>query len=229
MRLLSFPGPFRWAAFEKRPNRFLCLVRTPYGEEEAHLPNSGRLAELLRPGAPVLLRGEYTGRRTRSDLWGVRHEGGIVGIDSRTPNLVAAAAIRRGLLPEFAGFAVLSSEVRRGRSRFDFRLGDPGELLLEVKGVTLLREGIARFPDAPTERGTRHLRELARISREGGRAAVLFVVQRPAAGFAPNDETDPAFGEALREARRSGVTVLAVRLSVGEGWVDWGGPLPLAF
>lgn len=227
--VLDFSGPFRWGSFDSRLNRFAALVETSAGLEKVHVPNSGRLAELLRPGAPALLRGAFSERQTSADLWAVRAGSELVSVDSRTPNLVVAHALRHRLIPELGPYEGFRAEVARGHSRFDFRLSEP-ELYLEVKGVTLLREGVAHFPDAPTERGRRHLTELAEIVVAGGRSALLFAVQRPSAtGLAPNDATDPAFGAALRAARAAGVLVLAYSLEVGEGWVRWLHPLPLAF
>lgn len=226
---MTFSGPFRWGTFDSRRNRFLALVETARGLEQVHVPNTGRLAELLRPGAPVLLRGSFPERRTGADLWGVRAGAELVSVDSRTPNLVVAHALRHRLIPELGTYQDFRSEVAWRHSRFDFRLSEP-ELYLEVKGVTLLDEGVARFPDAPTERGRRHLAELTEIVLTGGQGAVMFVVQRPSAvALAPNDATDPAFGSALRAARTAGVLVLAYSLEVGEGRIRWLHPLPLAF
>jgi len=159
-----------------------------------------------------------TSRSTSLELLAVKHEGLCVSIDSRLPNLVVEEALRLGTLPELAGYATVTANPRFGWSFFDFRLEDGGPpCVLEVKGCSLVRRGLALFPDAPTVRGRRQLRELARARQAGHRAVVLFVVQRPdARALAPNDETDPKFGEALRDALSMGIEALAYSLLIHE-------------
>ena len=211
------PGPPEEAVFIARLNRFAALVRWRGEEVRVHVPNSGRLAELLLPGAPVYLTprpGAH--RKTPFDLAFVPIPGeeGWVCIDSRVPNLLlgqAAGVLGEGN-PIYPGYTLLHREPGLGESRLDFLFaGCRGPLYVEVKCVTLVTEGKrARFPDAPTERGRRHLEELTRLAEKGGEAGVLFLIQRHDAGaFSPHDAMDPLFGTALRRAREAGVMVHA--------------------
>lgn len=205
-------GTWQEAVFLERPNRFLAVVDLDGVRAEAHVPDPGRLAELLLPGARVRLR-PATGRdrRTAWDMIGVRCPGGWVNVDSRLPNLLFAEAVREGRLAEFDPSCRITPEYPYGRSRFDFRL-DCGDApcLVEVKGCTLVVDGMAFFPDAPTSRGARHLAELAEAAAAGWRACAVFVVKHPAAReFRPNAATDPLFASALRRACSAGVEVLA--------------------
>ena len=193
--------------FHSRPNRFIALVDVGGREEVCHVKNTGRCRELLLPGAQVVLSvSDNPARKTKYDLVAVWKEGtGLVNMDSQAPNAAAAE-----LLPRLFPGAVIRAEQRCGLSRFDFSLEtEQGVGYLEVKGCTLEREGHAYFPDALTERGVKHLRELTELRRQGRCAAVLFLVQMKGVhAFSPNDGTDPAFGAALREARGAGVEIL---------------------
>lgn len=193
--------------FHSRPNRFIALVDVGGREEVCHVKNTGRCRELLLPGAQVVLSvSDNPARKTKYDLVAVWKEGtGLVNMDSQAPNAAAAE-----LLPRLFPGAVIRAEQRCGLSRFDFSLEtEQGVGYLEVKGCTLERRGHAYFPDAPTERGVKHLRELTELRRQGRCAAVLFLVQMKGVhAFSPNDGTDPAFGAALREARGAGVEIL---------------------
>jgi sugar fermentation stimulation protein A len=179
----------------------------------AHLPNSGRLTELLTPGRACWLAefADAPQRKTRYDLKLVEYAGVLVSVDARLPNPLFAEAVTAGWLEPFRGYDHATREVQRGRSRLDFRLSGPeGVCWAEIKSVTLVEDGIARFPDAPTLRGARHLRELTAAVHQGEQAAAVFVVQRPdARRFAPHDQADAAFGAALREAAGAGVGVHA--------------------
>ncbi|MFQ6013078.1 MAG: DNA/RNA nuclease SfsA [Thermoplasmata archaeon] len=201
------------AVFEERLNRFLVRVRRSGQSRLCHLPNPGRLRELLQPGARVLLRRRPRSRRkTGFDLVAVRQGEVWVSVDTRLPNQAVRGWLTQGALPEFRDYPVVRPEAPLGESRIDFLLRDGRDCYLEVKSCTLVEDGIALFPDAPTVRGRRHVETLTAAVAEGLRAAVLFVVQRPdAATFRPRDETDPAFGEALRQARARGVEVYAYR------------------
>jgi sugar fermentation stimulation protein A len=206
------------AAYVRRDNRFLTYVRLDGHLVAAHLPNPGRLRELLIPGRRVLLRPAPSGRdrRTDYDLLLLEHEGGWVSLDSRLPNQVVAGMLEARWLSGFEGYESVRREVRLGESVIDFCLEGPrGRCWVEVKSVTLVEDGVAAFPDAVTLRGQRHVRELARAVEEGERAVVLFLVQREdARRFAPHDATDPDFGAALRSAAALGVEVRAVRCRV---------------
>jgi len=204
--------------FVRRDNRFRVQVQLDDGGRvAAHLANPGRLRELLVPGHAVWLRPAHAPqRRTNYDLVLVLYEGLYVSMNSQLPNRLVEKALRQRCLPDFAAYTEVQREIRLGESRLDFKLGGTGTpCWIEVKSVTLVVNGIARFPDAPTTRGRRHLHELANIIAGGDRGAVIFVVQRAdAVSFAPNDETDPSFGEALRQARKAGVEVSALRCRV---------------
>ena len=194
------------AVFISRPNRFTAVVLLGGRVETVHVKNTGRLRELLVPGAEAALcPSSNPGRKTAYDLVAVKTETGWVNVDSQAPNTAAAELLRR-LYP---GCALYPERVF-GRSRFDFYLEHvERRRFVEVKGVTLVRSGTALFPDAPTERGRRHLAELTEARRAGYDAAVLFLVQRrDCARFSPNRETDPAFADALRAARDAGVELL---------------------
>jgi len=208
--------------FVKRDNRFRVQVRVGGQIEAAHLPNSGRLGELLMPGHKVWLApadlDRNPQRRTAYDLALVQFAGRLVSVDARLPGKLVAEALHQGRLTGFEVYTTIRGEVRLGDSRLDFRLdASPAEppCWLEVKSVTLVENGIARFPDAPTLRGQRHVRELIGAVKSGDRAAVLFVIQRDDAQcFAPYDEADPGFGQVLRQAAEAGVEVHAWRCRV---------------
>ncbi|MGC9357716.1 MAG: DNA/RNA nuclease SfsA [Anaerolineae bacterium] len=217
------------AFFVRRDNRFRTQVSLKGEEIAAYLPNPGRLEELLEPGRKVLLRpapaSSRSSRRTGYDLLLIEAGDVWVSLDSRLPNPLMERMLRGGWFSAFEAYPEIQREVRLGRSVIDFRLdgAEPSSTLpseqpcwIEVKSVTLVEEeGTAAFPDAPTKRGRRHVRELQAAVREGARAAVVFVVQREdAARFAPHDATDPEFGEALREAVAAGVETYAVRCRV---------------
>ena len=176
------------AVFLSRPNRFIARVRLGEQTVECHVKNTGRCRELLVPGATVYLeRGTNPNRRTAWDLIAADKGGKLINMDAQAPNRVFAQWARER-------WADVRPEVRYGRSRLDFCLD--GHHLVEVKGVTLEQDGRCRFPDAPTERGTRHLHELIRAVEEGYQATAFFVIQMEnALDFAPNDDTDPAFGQ----------------------------------
>ncbi|MBC7230665.1 MAG: DNA/RNA nuclease SfsA [Actinobacteria bacterium] len=205
-------GEFVEARFLERPNRFLALVERDGRREEAHVPDPGRLSELLLPGARVRLRRSAgKGRRTAWDMIGVECPQGWVNIDSRLPNLLFAEALKEGRLAEFPPPCELHPEYPFGASRLDFLVECGGPpCLVEVKGCTLVVEGTALFPDAPTARGSRHLEELSGSLSRGYRACVVLVVKHPGGEvFRPNHETDPLFASTLRRAAAAGVEVLA--------------------
>ena len=198
--------------FVRRDNRFRVTVQVEGTPAAAHLPNSGRLRELLTPGRVCWLASfDSPRRKTRFDLTLVEFAGVLVSVDARLPNALFAEALAAGRLEPFRGYDRVDREVRLGESRLDFRLqGTSGACWVEVKSVTLVEDGVARFPDAPTARGARHLRELEAAVSGGERAAVVFVIQRPdARHFVPHDRADAAFGAALREAAGAGVGIYA--------------------
>ncbi len=193
--------------FIRRPNRFIAEILI--GEERAicHVKNTGRLKELLIEGATVWVeKSANPNRKTAYDLIAVQKGEQIVNIDSQAPNKIAAEWLPiSGLFEEDAHFR---PEVTHKNSRFDLLAGDTW---VEVKGVTLNEDGIARFPDAPTLRGVKHLSELAEIAQNGGKAMVLFIVQmKGIRAVESNDKTHPEFGAALRRAAAAGVKIVAV-------------------
>jgi len=195
-----------------RPNRFVARVRLRGEVVEAHLPNPGRLTGTVSPGCPVLLDGPFPApRRLAWTMVAAREPRAWVGTVTTYANRVFPSLWRGGLLPELDGES-LRAEVAHGRSRFDFRVG---EAFVEVKSVTLLRDGAGLFPDAVTARGARHCDELARLARRGHAVAIAFVAQRgDVASVAPEDDIDPGFGRAIRAAARAGVRVLACALEM---------------
>ena len=216
--------------FVRRDNRFRVIVEIAGERVAAHLPNSGRLTELLTPNRLCWLTGFDTPRRkTRFDLTLMEYAGTLVSVDARLPNALFAEAWATGQLEPFRGYDCVDREVRLGESRLDFRLSGPdGVCWVEVKSVTLVEEGVARFPDAPTARGVRHLGELASAVSKGDRAAVVFVIQRTDARcFVPRDQADVAFGVALRESARAGVEVHAWMCQVSQRMVTMNRQIPV--
>lgn len=217
--------------FVSRDNRFRVTVEIGGQPVWAHLPNSGRLGELLVPGRRVLLVERPGGqRKTGYDLGLVALDGRWVSVDARLPNDLVEEALRAGRIPPLAGYSSLRREVPFGRSRFDFLLGGEGRppCWVEVKSVTLLIDDLGCFPDAVTARGRRHLEELAGALRRGDRAAVLFVVQRDdAVAVRPHDESDPDFGRTLRDVACLGVEVYAYGCHVEPGQIEITHALPV--
>ena len=198
------------AVFRSRPNRFLAQVVTERGGEVCHVKNMGRCRELLVPDARIWVqRNESAHRKTALDLIAVEKNGRVINMDSQIPNQVAEEWIRAGHLLD--GPTVIRREVRYGTSRFDLYLEKGSRrMYVEVKGVTLEEDGIVRFPDAPTERGVKHVEELIACKNDGYEAVILFIIQMKGARYLePNDRTHAAFGEALRRAEKAGVQVLA--------------------
>ena len=197
--------------FLSRPNRFIAHIQIDGRTEICHVKNTGRLRELLIPGATVYLeKSGNPNRKTAYDLIAVEKDGQIINIDSQIPNRLAEEWL--GKNPLFPDLSCLRREKTYGQSRFDlyFERGTE-KSFMEVKGVTLNLEGIARFPDAPTQRGVKHIQELCRCREEGYSAYLLFVIQmKGVLGVEPNDAAHPAFGEALRRAAAAGVKILAV-------------------
>lgn len=229
---MRIPHPLLRGSFLVRENRFRARVRLADRVVAAHVPNSGRLSELLVPGRPVLLVDTRAPHRvTDYDVSMVELPHTLVSVDARLPNDLFQEAVENGALAQFAGLTLARREVGYGESRLDFLLkadDDRDPCFVEVKSVTLVQEGIARFPDAVTERGSRHLRELMRARREGARAAVVFVIQREdAQAFAPHDESDALFGAALREVAAAGVEVYAHTCRVTSRLIDLQAQVPV--
>ena len=202
--------------FFSRPNRFIAHVEIDGQTEIVHVKNTGRCRELLPVGAEVWCqKSNNPNRKTKFDLITVRKGHRLINMDSQAPNI----AVKEWLLTGGLGSAEnIKAETTHGDSRFDFSFTLDGKsCFLEVKGVTLETNGICAFPDAPTERGAKHLRGLQKCVEEGLGGYVLFVIQMSDVQYLhPNDTTDPAFGKALREAAAAGVQILAVDCIVTE-------------
>lgn len=213
--------------FLRRPNRFIAHVMMGGREEVCHVKNTGRCKELLTPGATVWCEeSSNPDRKTKFDLIAVQKGSRLINMDSQAPNAAAKEWLLGGGLGQITE---LKPETTQGGSRFDFSFVKDGRrCFLEVKGVTLEHEGVCAFPDAPTIRGARHLRELTGLVKEGYGGFVLFVIQMENVRFLhPNDATDPAFGTALREAAKAGVEIMAVDCAVTENAMTIGSPVPV--
>lgn len=208
------------AVFLARPNRFIAKVQLDGKEETVHVKNTGRCLELLIPGCTVYLSvSDNPTRKTKYDLVAVeKHREGneplLINMDSQLPNDAVAEWLPKSGL--FSGNAEIRREVTFGESRFDFYVEDGDvKVFLEVKGVTLENSGVAMFPDAPTERGIKHIKELISCVQSGYSAYIVFVIQmKGVCEFRPNDGTHKAFGDALRDAHASGVKIIAVDSAV---------------
>lgn len=215
--------------FVARDNRFRATVLVAGDPTPAHVPTSGRMGELLLPGRTVWLSPQARpGRKTPYDLILVEHGDTLVSIDSRLPNALMAEHLRRH---GWQGRPLrrLIREATLGASRLDLLLeDDAGVVWMECKSVTLVVEGLALFPDAPTSRGVRHLKELIAVAQRGERAAAVFIAQRAdAMRFGAHRETDPAFADALAEARRAGVTIRAYACAVSRAEITIARSIPV--
>jgi sugar fermentation stimulation protein A len=195
--------------FIERPNRFIAKVKVKGELKTAHVPNTGRLGELLIEEADVYL--SYHPENTRKTDYSLRfvcHEDHLVSIDSQLPNKLVREGIQDGSIA--IDHQTLTAEVTYNNSRFDFMVENNGKTYIEVKGVTLQQEGIGMFPDAPTSRGRKHIQELIDAKKEGHEGMIIFLVQYPdIQGFKPNDRMDLAFGDLLREASSAGIAIKA--------------------
>ncbi len=204
--------------FIERPNRFIAKVKINGREETVHVKNTGRCKELLLPGVTVILEeGRNPERKTKYDLVAVYKEGvGLINIDSQAPNKV----VHEWLMSK--DYILVKPEYTYDNSRFDFYMEKGSDrYLMEVKGCTLEIDGIGYFPDAPTQRGVKHLRELAKAQKEGYKCSVAFVIQMPGISeVRANVATHPEFGEALSEAKAAGVEILMLQCNITEGSLE---------
>ena len=211
------------AEFIIRPNRFEAYVNLNGEEVIVHVPNTGRCKEILIPGSKVLLREELNPtRKTLYDLIAGYKNNKIINIDSQIPNRVVDEALKSKKIQNLVKYNIIQREKTFGNSRFDFKLSnDMGEeYYLEVKGVTFEVDGKSMFPDAPTDRGRKHLLELIEAKKIGFGAGVLFLIQmNNINNFSPYDDMDAAFGVALRLACKSGVDIYAYECEVGENFI----------
>ena len=207
--------------FIERPNRFIALSQVDGNIEKVHVKNTGRCRELLIPGTDIFLeKHDNPSRKTKYSLIAVKKGSRLINMDSQIPNGVVTEYLRAGCI--FGQQAAKNMEIIRektyGDSRFDIYVNLNGkDIWIEVKGVTLEEDGIARFPDAPTQRGIKHLHGLMEAAANGCEAYMVFVIQmKGVRWFEPNDGTHPEFGQALREAQAAGVHVLAFDCNVQE-------------
>ena len=194
--------------FRKRPNRFIAHVEICGREEICHVKNTGRCRELLIPGTTVFVSSER-----------------LINMDSQAPNQAVEEWLRKGEL--FGKDALVKRENVYGNSRFDFYIETKDrKIFMEVKGVTLEENGVVRFPDAPTQRGVKHIQELCQCIKDGYEAYIMFVIQMENVKyFAPNDITHPEFGQALREAEKEGVKILAYDCIVRKDLINLSKPV----
>lgn len=210
--------------FKKRPNRFIAEVEVNGNIEIAHVPNTGRCKELLVENAVVWLKpSDNPKRKTKFTLHFVENRGHLVSIYSQEANAIVYDAILNGQIKELAGYDYHQREKTIDNSRIDIYLANEVDdccgmsflenpCFVEVKGVTLVVGREARFPDAPTERGTKHLKELIKLKKQGFRTVVFFLVQHPLGeSFKPNWENDPVFSQTLNDAYESGVEILVYK------------------
>jgi len=201
--------------FLSRPNRFIANVEIDGREEVCHVKNTGRCRELLLPGAKVFVQEfDLATRKTKYDLISVYKGNTLINMDSQAPNKVFAEWVRGGNY--FKNVTLLKPEQKYKDSRFDFYIeADGRKIFAEIKGVTLEEENIAMFPDAPTERGVKHIRELCESIKEGYEAYIFFIVQfKGASLFVPNRKTQPEFADALKRAEKAGVKIVCLDCEV---------------
>lgn len=214
--------------FVERPNRFIAKVLIDGNEETVHVKNTGRCKELLIKGCTVYLeKSDNPKRKTKYDLIAVikPETGVLINMDSQIPNAAAEEWLRKENI--FSDKAKIYREKKFGNSRFDFYIED-GErkAFLEVKGVTLEKDGVALFPDAPTERGVKHIKELIECIKSGYEAYILFVIQMKGVNiFRPNYDTHAEFGRILKEAEKNGVGIIAVDCNVTQESIEINGKI----
>jgi sugar fermentation stimulation protein A len=223
-------GPLVEATFVARPNQLLIDAQLNGKLIRAHMADRGRLADLLVPNARLLLAPrDEIGRKTSFQVLGIYKGDELVSLDTQMPNRLMSTALASGAMPQFARYTRVQREVTVGEHRFDFRLGEGlSTCYIEVKSVGYVYRQVARFPDAPTERGRRQFEQFAIMARNGQRCAAIFVIQRSQArALAPNDEIDPAFGRAMRYAIASGVEVYAYLCPITTEGIRLGPPVPV--
>ena len=212
--------------FKKRPNRFIAHVEINGKEEVCHVKNTGRCRELLVPGALVFLEeSDNPNRKTKYDLIAVEKGERLINMDSQIPNKVVEEWLKEGNL--FGTEAKVRREVVYGNSRFDLYI-ESGErkIFMEVKGVTLEESSVVRFPDAPTQRGVKHIHELVKCIKDGYEAYLMFVVQmEDVSYFEPNYKTHPEFAKVLKEAEKEGVHILAYDCVVRKDLINLAKPV----
>lgn len=224
---MKYPN-IKQGIFLERPNRFIAHILVDGVLEIVHVKNTGRCREILQPGVNVILeKAGHSKRKTLYSLIAVYKDRMLINIDSQVPNQVIYEGLKQGLLPEFGKLTRIAKEVRRGNSRLDlYYENELGKGFIEVKGVTLERDGMALFPDAPTERGVKHLLELVEAVKSGYQGCLFFLIQMTGpTSFQPNAVMDPKFSEALLLADNSGVKIMAYDSIVTEDGIILGKPV----
>ena len=216
---MNIEGPLISGVFIERPNRFITLVEINGEIVRSHLPDPGRLKELLIPGIEVLLRpaSSLGKRKTKFSTVMVRFKGKLISLVSALPNQFVKESIEKNILPMFHNYKIIRPEIPYGNHRFDFLLNDYEDAIfyLEVKSVTYVSNGISQFPDAITSRGAKHVVALTNLVTSGVKTGILFVCQRGDGKlFKPMWKRDPQFGEALVQAYNCGVKVWCITCAV---------------
>ena len=225
-------GPLITGVFIERPNRFITLVEVNGKIVRSHLPDPGRLKELLIPGTEVLLKPatNLDSRKTKFSTVMVRFEGKLISLVSALPNKFVRECLENNVLPMFHNYRLIRSEIPHGNHRVDFLLNDyeDSPFYLEVKSVTYVKNGIARFPDAITARGTRHVVTLSELMQSGINSGILFVCQRDdPASFEPMWDRDPIFSKALFEASKMNVNIWCISTTVTETEITFKRQIPV--
>ncbi len=216
------------AVFKSRPNRFIAICAADGEEQVCHVKNTGRCKELLIPGVTVYLEErESKDRKTKFDLIAVLKGDTLFNIDSQAPNKVFGEWLSKGNL--FRDFSLIRPETKYKNSRFDFYIEHSmGKAFVEVKGVTLEENGVLKFPDAPTERGVKHIGELCDAVENGYEAYIAFIVQTDRAEFfTPNRKTHPEFADALEEAQKKGVKIICLSCRIKPDLIEINGYVPV--
>lgn len=229
---MNIKGPLVSGTFIERPNRFITLVKVNQKIVRSHLPDPGRLKELLIPGVEVLLRpaSNQLKRKTKFSTVMVRFEGRLISLVSALPNKFVKECLENSVLPMFKNYRLIRSEIPHGNHRFDFLLNNHEgfKFFLEVKSVTYVKNGIARFPDAITARGTRHVVALSELMQSGINSGILFVCQRDdPASFEPMWDRDPIFSKALFEASKMNVNIWCISTTVTETEITFKRQIPV--
>lgn len=232
--VVGFPAELKKMTFVERPNRFIlhCLNEETNQLERVHLADPGRLMELLIEGVTIyVLPSMNPNRKTKWTAVYVESNGILVSINTTYPNKLVESMLKKAIIEELSVYRWVKSEYTYGSSRWDFLLEDEekNQLLLEVKSVTLAKDGIGMFPDAITKRGSRHVQELTAIAKEGTfKTAILFVVQRGDVEIVTGAaEIDPVFAKNLEEAAKAGVQLLSYTCVLTEQGIGWGNAIPV--
>jgi len=229
---MKIEGQLQKAKFIDRPNRFITLVDIGGIIHSSHLPDPGRLKELLIPGADLFVQAAPKGsnRKTKFTTVMVKHQGKLISLQSTLPNQFVKEGILNNQIPLLCDYTMIRPEVTIGHHRFDFLLKDStgSEFILEVKSVTYVNNGIAQFPDAVTLRGMKHAKALKKLVEEGKHAGILFVCQRSDAKvFQPMWERDPKLAQAVLDAKNSGVKVWCITLNISKTEVTYNAEIPV--